>query len=833
MLHGSAVSLLSRLAQHAPLQRALPLLAAFVPEAFRGLHVFARRPNCDHSKVEVRDGADAEELMKAVTVQLKLGARPGLLLREVEGGGAPVPLDCRRALAEQGVHEGTSVLVEMPAPTYEGTSVLVEMPAPMHEGTSVRTEGVLPPPPYVLAWLSGSLRPIRVALLPGADANDLRAAVLAALFPGARPHSARLLLKSKGGALVPLTGLERLSKQGVVGGSSIVVQVTPLPPPLEFVEEVLGGERTVVANLQGTPGFEAPYPFFLSPTQLSVLEHFLQGGPPCDMPSLLMVTGTPMSGKSRILTAIIPRLLSLYYARAPAAAGHRCPIIFYHCFDPGAPAGEAAEQLVARLQHFASEQGIDLPEPIGTAFDHLPRTAQALAEGIHQAGSTLWLLFDELGAPIVASPEREAARFVQLFKDLLTATHTCARTVATGGAMVALLKAIADARVNDYSLWSAAVHLHVGQEPAPALALAMAQRLRSVYAPSWQPAVQALVSPQTLVDCLAYGAHGGLTSPRPALLAHFAGSLRNSVSISTGEEMLHWVLQGQVLGRLEAESRRDTATALGRMTPAELKELRLLAERGVLPRAPLLATFAAALCQEPEVAREQVVRAQQLHYLDHTPSWGAGPPPAAMRLLPPFGRLLQRWVTQDGWLAICSREPWQPLAPRVMHTLERVRAGWRGFDQGLSASLTEAVLQTLADVGIGVPVCPPTAAVRPPRTVAELLAIPAIAHLVTELAQGSSRALGKRPSHAAMLLRSAAGAGEEAQAQFMAHAGRHVLLLLRSYLARVYRGGTAQAQGVGLTEAAMDWVVRAAAAEIVSAKGGSLYIDEHGALMPR
>jgi hypothetical protein len=38
------------------------------------------------------------------------------LLREVEGGGAPVPLDSRRALAGQGVLEGSSVLVEVAAP---------------------------------------------------------------------------------------------------------------------------------------------------------------------------------------------------------------------------------------------------------------------------------------------------------------------------------------------------------------------------------------------------------------------------------------------------------------------------------------------------------------------------------------------------------------------------------------------------------------------------------------------------------------------------------------------------------------------------------------------
>ena len=64
----------------------------------------------------MRDGADAGDLKKAVIAVLQPDASPDLvvLLAEVEGG-APVPLDNRRALAEQGVHEGASlsVLIEV------------------------------------------------------------------------------------------------------------------------------------------------------------------------------------------------------------------------------------------------------------------------------------------------------------------------------------------------------------------------------------------------------------------------------------------------------------------------------------------------------------------------------------------------------------------------------------------------------------------------------------------------------------------------------------------------------------------------------------------------
>ena len=105
----------SRLTLRAP-------LVAYAPEALRlrsacarSLHVFARRHSADYAKVEVEDGADAGDLKKAVIAELKMDVPPDSvrLLREVEGGGAPVALDSRRALAGQGVLEGSSVLVEI------------------------------------------------------------------------------------------------------------------------------------------------------------------------------------------------------------------------------------------------------------------------------------------------------------------------------------------------------------------------------------------------------------------------------------------------------------------------------------------------------------------------------------------------------------------------------------------------------------------------------------------------------------------------------------------------------------------------------------------------
>jgi hypothetical protein len=94
---------------------ALPLARSLLPGRLQQLHVFARRsPAVDFSMVEVDDGAYVSELADAVCAKLKLGAPPDCvrLLRE-EAGGAPVPLDSRRRLAQQQVRAGDCVLAEV------------------------------------------------------------------------------------------------------------------------------------------------------------------------------------------------------------------------------------------------------------------------------------------------------------------------------------------------------------------------------------------------------------------------------------------------------------------------------------------------------------------------------------------------------------------------------------------------------------------------------------------------------------------------------------------------------------------------------------------------
>ena len=146
------------------------------------------------------------------------------------------------------------------------------------------------------------------------------------------------------------------------------------------------------------------------------------------------------------------------------------------------------------------------------------------------------------------------------------------------------------------------------------------------------------------------------------------------------------------------------------------------------------------------------------------------------------------------------------------------------------------MLTGLAEHSIGVPVA--RGGMRPPGTVGELMTLPAIAHLLSELDVAAAVAAGEEgqaalaPQPTAELFRQAAAAGAEGQAQFMALAGVHVLQLLRNYCARAPLGSKG-AQDCGLREAVVDEVVHRAALEVVKAKARSYSIDEHGALLRR
>jgi hypothetical protein len=642
------------------------------------------------------------------------------------------------------------------------------------------------------------------------------------------------VVELENGVRKALDDSEKLAAQGVGERSRVVamegtkVATAPLPAPLLYSNEVLGGEPIVVAELQGTPEFIAPYPFFLTPLQLAEMEEFLRFTGPPSTPKVLMITGTIKSGKTRIVTDIIPRLLSLYYSQAPIAIRRR-PVLFHHEFTPDVPAAPAVRRLVGRLRSFSRSLGISLEAPEETPEDDLLEVTRALALRIGEEGGQLWLLLDEVGAPVVASKSHDAAAFVQLFKDMLSAAHPSARIVATGSGMVTLLKSMADAAVNGFTLWGCASHVRVGQEPSPALALAMAQRLQGAYSTHWPPAALEFLTPQRLLDSLAFEEHGGLTSTRPSLVA-FLASLLGMASIGSPPEVLRRAVE-EVLFKLRVESRRDTAVGLERMKIGERLALRQLAVHGILPADYPLSPLARLLCEDENGEKKVAVPLLMGGKEAAPPSPTGHSSGTLLRLLPPYGTLLGRWIRPDGMLSITNLATGgQPLAPRVVKSLLTMTENMADFSEGLKRDMSSSVLGALAKCGMGVPQ-QPNSLVRPPLTVAELMAIPAIIYLIETLEFAANNSAGKQsPSSTAKLFREAAEAGSEEQAKFMAKGGIAILRLLRNVMVHV----SFETEGVreyGLTEVAVDTVVQWAADEVVQSMGGRYYFNEHGLLL--
>ena len=195
------------------------------------------------------------------------------------------------------------------------------------------------------------------------------------------------------------------------------VQPPPLPPPLAFAEQRLGGEHFMVASVEHKEGMEVP--FYLTPAEHAEVSRFLSEGP-SRTPQMLLLVGPIKSGKSRILLDVIPRMLAARHAAVPQGAGaRRRPVPLSHTFQAGAPAEAAARGLLTRLLSFAHKQGLGLGEYQGLALDSLAEVAAAVACRIHARGEELWLLLDELGAPIVASSPSGASDFMAALKSLV------------------------------------------------------------------------------------------------------------------------------------------------------------------------------------------------------------------------------------------------------------------------------------------------------------------------------------------------------------------------------------------------------------------------------
>ena len=187
----------------------------------------------------------------------------------------------------------------------------------------------------------------------------------------------------------------------------------------------------------------------------------------------------------------------------------------------------------------------------------------------------------------------------------------------------------------------------------------MAQRILQAYAPRWaaQGDAAEYLTPARVLGALAREAHRGVTSPRPALVAFLVDSL-GGVREGSPAAALGAALRC-VLSKLREECEVDAAVALGRLPLRARQRMRALADEGSqLPLSHLAQHFegvafmdavAEALCE--------------------------GTSPA--RLMPPYGALLQSWVSPSGVLAVhcAAGGAAVQLAPAVRQALELLAEG--------------------------------------------------------------------------------------------------------------------------------------------------------------
>ena len=631
----------------------------------------------------------------------------------------------------------------------------------------------------------------KVFVADGSDAGDLKKAIVAEFKLDAAPNRVRLLLEvGGGGAPVPLDSCEKLAGQGVLEGSKVVVEALGsyvMPVPLTFTREDVGGAPMMVADLAAASAAPVPpRPFFMTLKEHRSLLHFLSiPSAPCPrsmskLPRMLMLTGTIKSGKSCILLEVIPRMLAAGHAAAASAPlPRRRPVIFAFTFPLQTPSDECAEFLVLALREFARGQAIQLPPRSGPPLRRLALVAADLAKGIHERGDELWLLLDELGAPLVASSSKDANAFIIAFKEMLERCWAQgAFLVCSGSGMVTLLTAVRSCPPNGFMLWSSVVHVRLGSEPpTAAAALAMARRIHAFYSSSLAVGGEraaAFITPERCLAALARASHGDTTSTRPALVAFLLASLEDADWGSRPDEEVWQRAIAGLLRKLRNESEHDAAVALGRLHSPELLALRQLAD-GVLVKLSgddpggqwVNKTFdlGMLLCEEMEE--------------------GATATPL---LMPPYGALLRSWIMRPGQLAVSTNNGGEGLHILARNNLKALHTLTQRFSADLRDKMSDAVLRAMVFYGIGTPEAGdeeagrrPGVALRAPRTVEEFVAVPGITCVMGALkAQAEEQGVGaKAPSVEKLLGLLLTPHNSQQRADYMRHAGFWALMLLR------------------------------------------------------
>lgn len=399
-------------------------------------------------------------------------------------------------------------------------------------------------------------------------------------------------------------------------------------------------------------------PLYYTPAQLERLKAYI-GMATATGPFALMLLGTLVSGKTTLLEEVLPGLLAAEHASPRWDSGRGRPVVLNYAFPEHEAAEDAARDLCIRLEEFAKQ--MDLPfessrEP-GTALNKLPRQVQALAESVRGAGGELWLLLDELQAPIIASTQADARRFVARLKELIRKSLPNARIVFTGSGLISLLNSFRLTGAQDFVMWDAVKLLGMGSQPPVDVATSMATCMLESAKAASRTGSSLAVTPGAVVKALDVSSgdnfRNRLTSARPALLAFTITQLVGEAVFSRDGGMLLPAAMRVVESKLIDDSTPDAVKALVAMQPAEravlrdvaageytLGELRSIANcepgaafkhhRGWHRSSSRLAEFALSLCEHGD----------------------SGASSMQAFLQPPYSRNILHWVTSSGRLAV-------------------------------------------------------------------------------------------------------------------------------------------------------------------------------------
>ena len=199
------------------------------------------------------------------------------------------------------------------------------------------------------------------------------------------------------------------------------------------------------------------------------------------------------------------------------------------------------------------------------------------------------------------------------------------------------------------------------------------------------------------------------------------------------------------------------------------------------------------------------------------------------KLLPPYGALLNSWISCDGSLAISSGG--SRLAESVTLNLAALLTFRKQIPVAARVAASKAALDVLASNGVGVDAPGHAQGVHAPRTLEELGSIPAVKAIMRVLnLEAEARGLSESPSSAQLSKALRALPGSIMRTDLMDNAGLAIIQWIRNVEAHKFLV-TDDLPRAGLSSAVVKEVVQAALEVIVqdcSTLGFSL--DDMGVL---